>query len=609
MTDAAAGSLEPGDQLVAPTTAPRRRRTALATAGVVGVAAVVAGGVWVGQSFLARGPQPAEALPASTLGYAALDLDPSGSQKVEAATFVDAFPSLGKGKSSGDLRERFFNLVMSDATCDLKFADIEPWIGNRVAFAVVGYDKPEPVFVLEVNETAGLEKGLDKIEKCAGDPAGHAVRGHWAAFARTDAVAKSVLADGAAAPLSEDADFQKWTGKAGDPGIATVYAAPAAGDAILKAAEDEPMGAVIAAQAVGSLDPIGVAGGMWPIFALGLFAEPIMSGAMDEGDEMAGSGDFKPLTPAEERRLEDMTPQEQQKFFEKRFPMPDKVGGGSGGPGMRVQRSAVRLAEDPGPGIPDEIRSALHGFRGAGGVLRFADGALEFQLVADHVDVGAGDLIDGNGGDDLLKTLPAGTPAAYGADLATGWGAKLVDVMTSALGEDDVDLSKEFEKETGLAFPEDLETLGGDSFALTLGKGFTAGEFFEETPPIAARVHGDAARIEAVLTKLVGDKPQTGGPTVVWRRDGGDVLIGMDKTLLDTLAGSSGLTDSKSYEAVLPEADDAASVLFIDFDADDWLVKSMSKQDKADARPFKALGFSRTVKDGEDHTLIRLTTD
>jgi hypothetical protein len=607
MTDAPAAPLEPGDQLVAPSSTPRKRRTALAAAGVVGVAAVVGGGVWVGQAFLARGPQPAEALPASTLGYAAVDLDPSGSQKLEAADFLGAFPSLGKGKSSGDLRERFFNLVMEDAPCDLKFADVEPWVGNRVAAAVIGYDKPEPVLVLEVTDAPGLEKGIDKLEKCADDHSGHAVLGDWAVFARTDAIAKAVLADGAEAPLSDDADFQRWTDKAGDPGVVTLYAAPAAGDAILKAAEKEPMGAMAAAQGIGSIDPVGVVGGIVPLFAIGMIAGPMM----DEEMASVGEHDFDPLTPAEERRLEKMTPEEQQEFFEKRFSAPEKAGGGSGGPGMRISGSAVRL-EDDAPEIPAEIRASLHNFRGAGGVVRFADGALEVELVADHLEVGAADLIDGDGGDDLLGTLPAGTPAAYGGDLAPDWSTRLADLMGATMSgmDEDMDFAKEFEEATGLAYPADLEALGGDRFALTLGKDFAGGDFFsEDFPPIAARVHGNAAKVEAVLAKIAGKAGQADEPALVWRRDGDDVLIGGDKKLLDSLADASGLTDSKVYESVLPEAGDAASVLFIDFDAHDWLVKSMSKKDRADAEPFGALGFSRTVKDGEDHTLVRLTTD
>jgi hypothetical protein len=636
MTDAAAAPLEPGDQLVTPAASPRSRRTALAAIGAVGVAAVVGGGVWVGQSFLARGPQPAEALPASTLGYASVDLDPSGSQKLEAADFLGAFPALGKGKSSGDLRERFFNLAMSDLTCDLDFKDVDPWVGNRAAIAVVGYDKPEFVTVLEVTDGPGLEKGLEKAEKCGNEQRGHAVLGKWAVLARTDAVAKAVLADGAELPLSEDADFQKWTDKAGDPGIVTLYAAPAAGDAILKAAEKDPFMAVMASSGFSSLDPIGMGAGMIPLLGMGAGMPPEVAEAEGSGGA-EGDQSYEPMTKAEQRRLNEMTPKEQEAYFEEKygqFPtevmsheemdalpseveqqmlMDDQASLSAGAAEdladeeMSEEDMAAMEDDYAMPEVPEDVRAALRGFRGAGGVLRFADGALEFKLVADRVSLGAGDLAAGSGGDDLLDTFPATTPIAYGADLADGWESHLFDVFRMGMwGGTQNSMIRRFEHSTGLDYPADLAALGGDGFALVADEGFDPDEFFMGTvPQVAVRIHGDAAKVEAALAKL----KRRALPPLVWQRDGDDVLVGPDKALLSRLAKASGLTGSKSYESVLPDADDAASVLFIDFDADNWLVKASSKKDRADVEPLKALGFSRTVEDGEDHTLVRLTTD
>src|SRR5262245_12302559 len=74
--------------------APRggRRKAVLAGAGVLGVAAV-GGAVWAATSFCGTGAQPAEALPASTLGYVSIDLDPSGGQKIEAIRMLNKFPA------------------------------------------------------------------------------------------------------------------------------------------------------------------------------------------------------------------------------------------------------------------------------------------------------------------------------------------------------------------------------------------------------------------------------------------------------------------------------------------------------------------------------------
>src|SRR5687767_7602685 len=68
------------------------RRVAI-IGGLVLTGALVTGGVWAWNAFFSQGPQPAEALPAGTLAYASIDLDPSGAQKIEAIRFLRKFPA------------------------------------------------------------------------------------------------------------------------------------------------------------------------------------------------------------------------------------------------------------------------------------------------------------------------------------------------------------------------------------------------------------------------------------------------------------------------------------------------------------------------------------
>src|SRR5689334_6156643 len=88
------------------------RRTAVIAGGAVVCLALVGGGVWAAMSFLASGPQPAEALPASTIGYASVDLDPSGGQKIEAFRMISKFPAiekeLGGFDADDDILEKAF---------------------------------------------------------------------------------------------------------------------------------------------------------------------------------------------------------------------------------------------------------------------------------------------------------------------------------------------------------------------------------------------------------------------------------------------------------------------------------------------------------------------
>ena len=133
-----------------------RRTGVLAAVGVAGLA-LVGGGVWAATSFLGTGAQPAEALPAGTLGYASVDLDPSGAQNIEAIRTLRKFPAFREKvglNTDDDVRRKIFEEIEKEVDCQgLDYADdIEPWLGDRAAVAAVdtGAEEPSPVFVVQV---------------------------------------------------------------------------------------------------------------------------------------------------------------------------------------------------------------------------------------------------------------------------------------------------------------------------------------------------------------------------------------------------------------------------------------------------------------------------
>ena len=83
-------------RLAATPRCPRAARAAVPPGGsaavVVGVLALGAGAM-AAASFFAQGAQPAEALPSTTVAYASVDLDPSGSQKIDAFRTLNKFPA------------------------------------------------------------------------------------------------------------------------------------------------------------------------------------------------------------------------------------------------------------------------------------------------------------------------------------------------------------------------------------------------------------------------------------------------------------------------------------------------------------------------------------
>jgi hypothetical protein len=218
-------------------------KRALVVGGVIGALAVGGGAVWAATSFFGQGAQPAEALPAGTIGYVSVDLDPSGGQKVAAIEMLRKFPAFKEEiglETDDDIRERIFTEIVESGECpDLDYAaDVEPWLGQRAAVAAVdaGEEMPVPVVVVQVNDAGAAENGLATLtEKCGGEPIGSSVEGDWAVLAETQDQVDTVVEQTGEGTLAADGDYQRWIDEAGDPGVMTMYAAPEAGQYIVDA--------------------------------------------------------------------------------------------------------------------------------------------------------------------------------------------------------------------------------------------------------------------------------------------------------------------------------------------------------------------------------------
>jgi hypothetical protein len=229
-----------GAPLAPEQTGPRSRRGVwLVAGGIVGALAIGAG-AWAALSFFQQGAQPAEALPASTIAYLSVDLDPSGGQKIDAFRTLDKFPAF-KDKvgihSVDDVRRKIGEQLIKGSGCDnLTFdADIDPWLGNRAAVAAVdlGNSQPDPVVVIQAKDDGKADSGIHELLNCGDSPAndlGYDVHDGWVVMAMTQDLADQAVAAADKANLADDATYQKWTKAVGDSGVVNMYAAPAAGD-------------------------------------------------------------------------------------------------------------------------------------------------------------------------------------------------------------------------------------------------------------------------------------------------------------------------------------------------------------------------------------------
>ncbi len=489
------------------------RKGLLIGGAVVGTLALAGAGAWAALALSGGGPQPTEALPADTLGFVSIDLDPSAGQKIEAMRMINKFPSLKDELGldpSDDLREALFDEAFSSGPCEDKTYqdDVAPWLGNRAAVAAVpgDGDAPAPVVVVQVTDADKAEAGLAALAECSSsqDDVAFVVADGWAVVTEDQGTAQAVVDDAAAGSLADDADYQRWMDELGDAGVLNMYVAPGLSDAMAELLGDE---------------------------AFGMSAADVESFA---------------------------------------------------------------------------------DFQGVAGTVRFNNGALEMEAVGSQSEA----MVAGSSAGALVESLPTDTAMAYAASLPEGWLSDREDEIAQSLGGTPgaEDPFGQLSAQLGLELPDDLETLTGEAFALSLGADFDLDAMSSSEDlsglPLGLKVQGDADAIQEVLDKLSG---QLGPLAEVLGSDtAGDVVaVGPSADYREALLDGGGLGDTAAFADAVPDADGSAFVVFVNFDAGGWL-DDLAAADPGvadDLEPLSSLGMSATVEDDTTHVLVRLTTD
>ena len=270
--------------------------------------------------------------------------------------------------------------------------------------------------------------------------------------------------------------------------------------------------------------------------------------------------------------------------------------------------------------VPPELQELIDKFDGAAATVRFDDGAVEVEYAMSNWQQDVTEFMETEAGVDMIGNLPDDTVAAFGFGLKKGWADALLDYLKTSIPEEADTIDEQlaqFESETGLAFPEDVETLLGEGVTISLGSGIDPDAITNGGPgeiPAGIRIKGDADEIQAVLDKI-GDLagPEAAEFLKVTEGDG-YAVIALQDDYRSKLEASGDLGGSSDYSEVV-EADNAQSVMYLNFDADDdWLVR-LSGDMGADAEmsdnlaPLSALGISGWVDGDVVHGMLKLTTD
>lgn len=558
-------------------------------AGGVTLAVVAAVGGYVGyQAVFASGPQPAEALPDSTVAYLSVDLDPSGKQKYEALQALQKFPGFSEETGldrDSDLRRELFESIQDAGACpDVDWGDdIEPWLGNRFGVAAVdlGDDNFEgapvtPVAVVQISgDEDAAEDGLEKLRDCGNvgmgglgmsmDPGlagstsdepsssdevgGWVVRDGWIVVAPTQDLAEQVSDDAAESPLTDDDDYERWTDAVGDVGILNGYAAPEAGKVLGDALAEFSSFTVSCSATSYPVDP----------------------------DDPYASEDDPYDDPYDEYCDEEATEEQ-----------------------------------------ADAVREMFADFDGAAMAVRFADEGMEIETASSTEFGGYGEYAGTDRGDDIVAGLPDDTAIAAGAGFEQGWFEAYLDYVSSInpMGEGLDEMLEVLEEVSGLALPEDVETLAGESAAVAIGPDVDIEQLDggnAEGLPLAFKVQGDSEAIDGVLQKLLAapEVDQEFKDSFAYSSDGDTTVGGFDPDWNAEVADGGDLGGTDLYQDVVPESEDASAVLFVNFNAGDW-VSQLARSDE-DAQellePLAAAGMSVWTDDDVVHSLVKITTD
>jgi hypothetical protein len=271
---------------------------------------------------------------------------------------------------------------------------------------------------------------------------------------------------------------------------------------------------------------------------------------------------------------------------------------------------------------PERAAKQFADFEGGAAVIRFEDGAVEAEFAGKGMPAAATSLSRGEG--TPITDLPASTGIALAAGLSEGWLTDLLASMPEEEGMSVEDMVREAEAASGLELPQDVEALLGDGFALAVDADVDLAQLMQAPDPtkipLGLRVDGDPDEILPIVEKI---KAKVGPPAGMLIVESGDgvVAFGTNPAYTKTLLDDGSLGDDESFTNVVPEADSANGVFYVNFDAGDGWAESLASTladsfggPKSDARanvaPLDALGVSGWVdSDDVQRGLFRLTTD
>ncbi|WP_040320295.1 hypothetical protein [Aeromicrobium marinum] len=501
------------DTVIAPPAEPEPQKSggglkvALGIAGVA-VLALAGVGAYAWTQLSGGGTQPHDVLPADTIAYARIDLDPSASQKVALLRLVDRVPEIaeeiGIDDEDDDLRRVLVEGVL-ESSCDVDYDDdVEPWLGERLGVGLGPDLEDEQIRIaVQVTDEDAARDGIATLFECAGEEFGIAFLDGYAIVTPTQDEADAAVEAAGEGSLADTEAFAADLDDLGDDGLVSVWA------------DLEEAGSLVSefGFGLGFDEELADTGGATSVFL-----------ALRAGSDSLEIGGFtrvadEPETP-DVRGLGDL---------------PDDT----------VAAISVVGAGEYAVELYEGFLEGLSGFPFGGG---FDDGAFEEFEEFDPLEGLTQDEID-----ELREILGDDFDAIYGDGATDPLGGGLFD---DGLGFDPEGAIEEFGTTYDLRFPEDLESLFGD--ALTLYVGSTG---LRELPTLegpeaterlsAGLVLSGGAGAADLAERLVAAVTAASGIELVAEPTDDGAVIATNAEVAEALTSDGDLGSSDAFESVM----------------------------------------------------------
>ena len=231
--------------------------------------------------------------------------------------------------------------------------------------------------------------------------------------------------------------------------------------------------------------------------------------------------------------------------------------------------------------MPEEFTEALEDFQGAALTVRFDDGALEMEMAGDSA-LTEKSLPTTDKGDDVLATLPEDTAAAIGVGLPEGWFSTMLDQIEHLHRRRDDrrrHASPRPRPRPGSSCPTTSRRCSASRPRSRSAPTSTPRRWSNSSSPRGCR-SASRSRVTRRRSRRFSRRsaPRSGrrrATLLISESDGDKIAIGLDQDYVSELLEDGDLGDSEVFQNVVREADDASSILFVNFDArsDGWLAK------------------------------------